>query len=297
MTTPTSRVLMSQASTVKVLQHPYHEFEDLSGGRAGMREAAGLAGSALVWVMGDRGNKAHADLLRTRPGGLALLVILPRPEQIEAEQALVPMLTQCRPAGYLPHHHGPEPSDLAQVLRRPPSDLAADVTDYLRWRGLVFDRDTLHLLRQIIDLSKNVRTVEGLARGLYVSRRALGRRLTSRGLPVPSHWLQVARLIRLSTKLQNSQANLFSIACASGYPDGFSVSNQMSRMLGTRPSIVREHLGWEWVFEAWLRSEAESGGLAPTAAREIASGPRSGPTSRAAHPRSTLGRPRRKSRK
>ncbi len=288
---------MSQASTLKVLQHPYHEFEDLNRGRAGMREAALLPGSALVWIMGERGNKAHADLLRTRPGGLALLVILPRPEQIEAKQTLVPMLTQCRPAGYLPHHHDPEPSDLAQVLRRPPSDLAADMTDYLRWRGLIFDRDTLLLLRQIIDLSKNVRTVEGLARGVYMSRRALGRRLTSRGLPVPSHWLQVARLIRLSTKLQNSEASLFSIACASGYPDGFSVSNQMSRMLGTRPSVAREHLGWEWVFEAWLRSEAESGGLAPAAAREIAAGPRSGPPSRAAHPRSTLGRPRRKSRK
>ncbi len=288
---------MSQASTLKVLQHPYHEFEDLSGGRAGMREAARSPGSALIWIMGERGNGGHADLLRTRPGGLSLLVILPRPEQIEAEQALVPMLTQCRPAGYLPHHHGPEPSDLAQVLRRPPSDLAADVTDYLRWRGLIVDRDTLHLLRQIIDLSKHVRTVEGLARGIYMSRRALGRRLTSRGLPVPSHWLQVSRLLRLSTKLQNSEASLFSIACASGYPDGFSVSNQMSRMIGTRPSVVREHLGWEWVFEAWLRSEAESGGLAPAAAREIESGPRSGPPARAAIPRSALGRPRRKSRR
>ena len=58
---------MSQASTLKVLQHPYHEFEDLNRGRAGMREAALLPGSALVWIMGERGNKAHADLLRTRP--------------------------------------------------------------------------------------------------------------------------------------------------------------------------------------------------------------------------------------
>lgn len=286
---------MSQASRLKVLQHPYHAFVDLKGGRDGMRDAAKTPGSALVWIMGERGNRSHADLLRTRPGGLSLLIILPRPEQIESDDAIVPTLTHCRPAGYLPHHHDPEPSDLAQVLRRPPSDLAADVTDYLRWRGLIVDRDTLHLLRQIIDLSKNIRTVEGLARGMYMSRRALGRRLTSRGLPVPSHWLQVSRLLRLAVQLQNSEASLFSIACAAGYPDGFSVSNQMHRLVGCRPSVVRERLGWEWIFEAWLRSEAESGGLAPSAAKAIASGPRSGPQVNLSLPPSTRGRPKRRS--
>ena len=70
----------------------------------------------------------------------------------------------------------------------------------------------------------------------------------------------------------------------------------MYRLVGTRPSIVREHLGWEWVFEAWLRSEAEAGGLAPGAAREISSGARSGPPTRVGMPRVARGRPRRKKR-
>lgn len=268
---------MSHASSLKVLQHPYGALEELTGGRVSMRDIARRPGTALVWSMGDRGYQAHAELLRTRPGGLSLIVLLPHPEHIEVHQDLVPLLTQCRPAGYLPHHYSPEPSDLTQVLRRPPSDLAADITDYVRWRGLTLDRDTLRLIRQIVDLSESVRTVEGLARGMYMSRRALGRKLTVRGLPVPSHWLQVSRLLRLTTRLQNSTASLFSIACASGYPDGFSVSNQMYRLVGTRPSVVREHLGWEWVFEAWLRAEAASGGLAPASAHEISSGARSGP--------------------
>jgi AraC-like DNA-binding protein len=268
---------MSDASTLKILQSPYYDLAELTGGRAGMREVARWPGSAVVWIMGERGHPAHAELLRTRPGGLALIVILPRPEHIEASQNLVPLLAQCRPAGYLPHHPNPEASDLAQVLRRPPLDLAADMTDYVRWRGLTTDRGTLHLLRQIVDLSKSVRTVEALARGMYMSRRALGRRLTTVGLPVPSHWLQVSRLLRLTTKIQNSEASLFSIACAAGYPDGFSASNQMMRLIGTRPSIVREHLGWEWVFEAWLRAEAKSGGLVPRAVREVPSGMRAGP--------------------
>jgi AraC-like DNA-binding protein len=285
---------MSQASTLKVLHYPYDDLDDLTGGRAAMRDAARWPGTALLWVMGERGHHAHAELLRTRPGGLALIVILPRPEHLEANQDLIPLLTQCRPTGYLPNHHGPEASDLAQVLRRPPSDLAADVTDYVRWRGLTRDRDTLHLLRQIIDLSKNVRTVDALARAMYMSRRALGRRLTSLGLPVPSHWLQASRILRLTIKLQNSDASLFSLACAAGYPDGFSVSNQMKRLIGTRPSIVRDHLGWEWVFEAWLRSEAESGGLAPKTAREVASGVRAGPRSLATVRRPAARRRRKK---
>ena len=92
-----------------------------------------------------------------------------------------------------------------------------------------------------------------------------------RGLPVPSHWLQLSRMLRLAFRLQNSDATVFSIAYESGYPDGFSVSNQMHRLIGYRPSQVREFLGWEWILEAWLRKEAESGGLGPGPARQISS--------------------------
>ncbi|HSH75835.1 MAG TPA: AraC family transcriptional regulator, partial [Longimicrobiales bacterium] len=129
------------------------------------------------------------------------------------------------------------------------------------------DRDTSHVIRRIIDLSSDLRTVSAVCRGLYLSRRALGRRLKSRGLPVPSHWLQLGRLLRVALKLQNSEATVSSAAFDLGYPDGFSVSNQMERLLGFRPSEVRVRLGWEWILESWLRREAERGGLAPTLTR------------------------------
>jgi AraC-like DNA-binding protein len=161
---------------------------------------------------------------------------------------------------------------MAEVLRCPPLDLAADITDYLAWRGLSVDRDTTNVLRRIIDLSAKARTIKELTRAMYVSRRALGRRLETRGLPVPSHWLQVARLMRLSARLQNSDASIFSLAYEFGYPDGFSVSNQMYRLIGYRPSQVRECFGWEWILEGWLRREAETGGLAPGATRRVLSG-------------------------
>jgi hypothetical protein len=33
------------------------------------------------------------------------------------------------------------------------------------------------------------------------------------------------------------------------------MSNQMKRLIGHRPSEVRELLGWEWLVEAWLKQE------------------------------------------
>jgi len=212
--------------------------------------------------MGGRGiDPGQMLLLRQRPGGLALLVILPADTDLVTDPRAVLELRHLRPQGILPFHAEPDATDCAQVLRRPPVDLAADVIDYLRWRGLGIDRDTSHLLRRILDLSGELRSIASVSRSLYVSRRALGRRLTLQGLPVPSHWLQMGRLLRAALRLQNSDATVSSVAFEHGYPDGFSLSNQMERLIGHRPSEVRRRLGWEWLVEAWLRREAGLGRL------------------------------------
>lgn len=112
-------------------------------------------------------------------------------------------------------------------------------------------------------MSAELRTVSALSRSLYLSRRALGRRFLSRGLPVPSHWLHFARVLRAAIQLQNSDDSLFSVASQLGYTDGFALSNQMKRLTGVRPSTARERLGWEWLVEAWLRTEARDGALTP----------------------------------
>jgi AraC-like DNA-binding protein len=106
----------------------------------------------------------------------------------------------------------------------------------------------------------------------------MGRRLQNRGLPVPSHWLQLGRLLRVASRLQNSQATISSVAFEHGYPDGFSLSNQMERLIGHRPSDVREWLGWEWLVESWLQREAARGGLRPSASPAVR---QAGPTPRA----------------
>lgn len=243
---------------LSIIRYPYLSVESVTEGQTQLRDAAQAPGSALVWRMDAKNVQYLAERVNRRPGGLALIIVLPTLPDITAE--LISAVQRCRPHGLLPHAPTP-PSDLAQVLRSPPSDLAAEITDYLTWRGLLHDRDTRQLLRRIVDLSAEVKSITALSRGLYMSRRALGRRLMKRGLPVPSHWLQMARLLRVASRLQNSDESVFTISVTAGYPDGFSMSNQMSRLLGVRPSEVRRFLGWEWLFESWLRREALTGGL------------------------------------
>ena len=252
-----------------LLTFPYARLTPLSGGRAGLKEVARQPGSAVVWRMGSSPASPEMDLMARRPGGLPLVTILPSAPRLMENPALVNVIQRLRPHGILPNHADPQASELAHVLRRPPTDLPAEVTDYLEWRGIGLDRGTVRLVRRIVELSEQLRSVSGLARSMYMSRRALGRRFMTLGLPVPSHWLQMARLLRVAIRLQNTDDSVFAVGCALGYPDGFSVSNQMSRLFGIRPTQARERLGWEWVFEAWLRREADNGAFAPNVSSTI----------------------------
>lgn len=252
-----------------LLSHPYARLTPLAGGRASLKDAARRPGTAVVWRMRRSVRAPEMELMARRPGGLPLITILPPSAHLRENPAWVQALQQIRPHGILPDHVEPRAGELAHVLRRPPTDLPAEVTDYLEWRGIGLDQGTVRLVRRIVELSEHLRSVTALARSMYMSRRALGRRFMTLGLPVPSHWLQMARLLRVAIRLQNTDDSVFTVACALGYPDGFSVSNQMSRLFGVRPTEVRERLGWEWVFESWLRREAEGGAFNPTSMARI----------------------------
>jgi len=227
-------------------------------------------------------------IVRTRPGGLALVVILPPDVDMARDGSLMRAVESVRPQGILPFHESPSAGDLACILRQPPEDLGAEVTDYLRWRGIPLDRETTRLIRRTVALSAELRSISALARALYLSRRALGRRFMSRGLPVPSHWLHFARLLRVAIRLQSTNESVLSVGYDIGYPDGFSLSNQMARLTGYRPTEARMYLGWEWLLEAWLRQEADTGGLTPDVTMEfLRNAP---PTPQPADPRSIRSR-------
>lgn len=225
----------------------------------------GAEGSAIVWAMGSTFDEGILRGLRRRPGGISLIVIAPPAAELETDDDLLRVLELCRPQALVPFHQEPSPLDLRALLTEPPETLSAAVVDYLAWRGLVLDIDTRQMLRRTIDLSGEIRTISGLARGLYLSRRALGRRFLKEGLPVPSHWLHFSRLLRAILLMQQKDQNLVAVSFRLGYPDAFAMSNQMKRLTDCRPSETSQRLGWEWFVEAWIQEEIRSGGFSEEA--------------------------------
>jgi AraC-like DNA-binding protein len=226
-------------------------------------------GAALLWNLAAGNDDSIRKAVQSRPPALALILVLPPTLKLDPPEELLTLMEHTRPHSVLPHMERVDPHELAAVLRRFPSDFAGEVTEFLQWRGIQVDLDTRRLMRRTFDLSVSIRTVSSLARSLYMSRRALGRRFLSRGLPVPSHWLHFGRVLRASIRLQVPSASLFSVACDLGYPDGFALSNQMNRLTGLRPSLMKSCFGWEWVVESWLHHEAVGGNLSPEVCRTL----------------------------
>ncbi len=238
---------------------PYRTLDALEAGDPLPIETSG--GSILVWHLGAPEWEETEPMVAGRPGGMALAMILPDRDDRPSVLRVLRAIEICRPQSVLPFHESPSAREVTSVVRREPSCLASGVVDYLEWRGFPLDGITRSLLRRTVQLSAQVRTIDALSRNLYISRRGLGRKFVGNDLPVPSRWLNIARILRATIRLQNSGASLFSVAISLGYADGFSLSNQMKRLCGIRPTEVREKLGWEWVFESWLVREVAAGNI------------------------------------
>lgn len=239
--------------------------------------AASPEGEALVWRLGVGDWKAAQQIARHRTPGTSLILILPPAVDLHDADFLLRAVEGCRPQSILPYHPELDLDELLSVLCRTPVDLSIEFMDYLIWRGIRIDSETRQLVRRTIELSSHIRTVSGLSRAMYLSRRALGRRFMTRGIPVPSHWLHFARILRASLRLQAGDESLMTIAYDLGYSDGFAFSNQMRRLTGLRPSAVRGAFGWEWIVEAWLTREFASGGFSSRLQHRLTPPPRSLP--------------------
>jgi AraC-like DNA-binding protein len=213
-------------------------------------------GCALVWQLnGEPQQMEEYDALRHRAPGFPLLVLLPPPSDIHKAIAMLPLVRVLAPRMILPHGLIDTPYRLRQVLSMPPRGLATAVTEYLVRRGTLTKRPLVREMQRIFELAADTNSIATLARRMYTSRRTLGRHFSAQGLPVPSHCLHFARIAHVAVQLQNDDAAIFRVAARYGYPDGFTLSNQMKRLTGHRPSEVRELLGWEWIVESWLKKE------------------------------------------
>lgn len=213
-------------------------------------------GEAVVWCMkAERDAEEECSALVARRHGLSLIVILPPPKEIAGVRGCLRRLDELRPKGVLPHVDIDAVGAFRSVLYAPPVRVGQSLAGYLTGRGLLNDDTVRGYVCQIFDAAPQVRSISKLSSMLCMSRRTLGRHFAVAGLPVPSHWLQFARLLHAVFQLQRNGLPVFHIACKLGYPDGFTMSNQMKRILGLRPSEVRGVLGWEWIVERWLRRE------------------------------------------
>jgi AraC-like DNA-binding protein len=248
--------------TFTLLAPPYSKLLPLDNEEEFPDHPRSFRGAALVWNLEPGGTESELERAAERPGGLPLMILLPQSTRIQRLRArMMELVEETRPHAILPHHPAPDAEELRFLLAHGSGSTGSDILDYLKWRGLRLDQETRQVLGRIAVLSEEVRTLGAVARGLYMSRRALGRRFHDRGLPAPSRWLQICRQLRAAQMLQSSDRSLGEIARCLGYPDEFTLSNQMDRMVGVRPSLVRERLGWEWFFESWLRREWDSGSL------------------------------------
>jgi AraC-like DNA-binding protein len=245
--------MLTALANVSLFAPPYHELApcdtEFSCARA--------RGCALVWYLHDAElQQDEYEWLLTREARVPLFVVLPPATAIAPILPMIPMLNQLHARGVLPNGPLQSVEPIRMLLRSAPRDLPAAITNYLTRRGVLRDTKARTLISKIFELAPSVPSISGLSRRLYTSRRTLGRYFETQELPVPSHWLQFARLLYVATGLQaNYDVPVFRVAVQLGYPDGFTMSNQMKRLVGCRPTDVREHLGYEWFVEDWLEME------------------------------------------
>jgi AraC-like DNA-binding protein len=246
--------LLLSSATVQLFRPPYDRFEKYDPALTAVPGA--LPGAALIWWIVDAERQQDEfDALRDRPYELPLLILLPPPREIGRTLPLINVIGTLHPRAVLPVGAFGAAEHLRHVLAAPPPALAEAAVEHLRRRGVLPNRTVRREVHRILELAPEVPSISKLARRMYTSRRTLGRHFAAAKLPVPSHWLQFARLLHLTIHLQNESTAVFRLAARAGYPDGFTMSNQMKRLIGYRPTEVRQFLGWEWVVEAWLRRE------------------------------------------
>jgi AraC-like DNA-binding protein len=246
--------IAAEGCRLQAFHPPYEGFDSDVAPILESREVA--PGRALIWWLQDGpSQRGEYELLSVRPAGLPLIVLLPSADAIRRTLPLLSRVVDLFPRAILPAPYLGTPEYLRQVLATPPRSLSDAVIRYLTRRGVLKSQSIDKEIRRIFELAPEVGSVTRLARRMYTSRRTIGRHFALNRLPVPSHWLQFARLLHVSIQLQNESAAAFRIATRAGYPDGFTMSNQMKRMIGYRPTEVRTLLGWEWIVEAWLRRE------------------------------------------
>jgi len=149
-----------------------------------------------------------------------------------------------------------EGAPIAPALRRQltePFELADEVIDWLRIRGLAGEAACFATIRAIFERAGEQRELGPLLAGYGERESTVRYRFRHDGLPSPGHWLAVARAVRAALVIQrDTRLPLTRLALECGYSDYSSLSHQTHRLFGVAPVHMREAIGWEWLLDRWL---------------------------------------------
>ena len=246
------------SATTTLLLPPYESLTPLT-------EAAECPtrGVAVIWKPTDAtSQRSEWDWLADRPACVSLVIVLPPPAAIQPAVPLLRNASLLRPRGVLPNSALSDVEPIKLLLANGPRDLVSMAVAHFSHHGILRNQKVRALIAKIFELAPTSPSISKLARRMYTSRRTLGRYFDLNGLPVPSHWLQLARLLYVCALIQEKRdVPIFRAAVQLGYPDGFTMSNQMKRLIGCRPSDARDNLGLSWIIEEWLQRERAAGRL------------------------------------
>lgn len=151
--------------------------------------------------------------------------------------------------------------DLAASLRTQltrPHNLPEQVSEWLSRKGVRTAPALADLIRQIFARAPRHSEISSLCREIGAVESSARFRCAKKRLPPPSRWLQAARALNASLRLQaEPDRPLLPLALELGYADHSALSHQIRRTFDVRPGEVRRVLGWEWLLDRWLERARE----------------------------------------
>jgi AraC-like DNA-binding protein len=134
-----------------------------------------------------------------------------------------------------------------------PAHLPEQVGAWLALKGVRMAPALADLIRQIFARAPFHTEISSLCREIGAVESSARFRCAKKRLPPPSRWLQAARAVHASLRLQaDPDRALLPLALELGYADHSALSHQIRRTFGVRPGEVRRVLGWEWLLDRWL---------------------------------------------
>ncbi len=94
--------------------------------------------------------------------------------------------------------------------------------------------------------------VPAMAKFVGLTARGLRDAFARSGLPAPVRWKVLVRTLIDAMFVQaDAREPLTRVALRLGYPDSQALAHAFKRCFGVTPSVVRAHLGWQWLAWRW----------------------------------------------